>query len=66
MRPGMVTHQVNTEQRAVPLNFTTPSPREYVVQAPATSAEAPPGYYMLFALTSDGVPSKAVWIRLLS
>jgi hypothetical protein len=32
--------------------------------APPTPNVAPPGYYMLFVLDSQGVPSKASWVRL--
>ena len=66
MRPGMVTHQVDTEQRSVPLSFTRAATGEYVAACPRSSEVAPPGYYMLFALTSDGVPSKATWVRVLT
>ena len=63
MRPAVMTHQVDTEQRAVPLRFTSPAPGEYVAAAPRDAGEAPPGYYMLFAVTSGGVPSRATWVR---
>ncbi len=32
--------------------------------APANSRKAPPGYYMLFLLSDQGVPSKAAWVKL--
>jgi hypothetical protein len=66
MRPGMVTHQVDTEQRSIPLSFTRTAPGEYRANCPRNANVAPPGYYMLFAVTSDGVPSKAAWIRVLT
>jgi hypothetical protein len=28
-----------------------------------TSTVAPPGYYMLFVLTADGIPSTAKWVH---
>ena len=31
--------------------------------APPSSAVAPPGYYMLFLLNQQGVPSAARWVR---
>ena len=34
------------------------------VVAPPSAAVAPPGYYMLFLLNDDGVPSVARWIKL--
>ncbi|PON92791.1 1,4-alpha-glucan-branching enzyme [Trema orientale] len=37
----------------------------YMIQGyvPATSAVAPPGYYMLFVVV-DGVPSRGMWVRM--
>lgn len=31
---------------------------------PASHLLAPPGWYMLFALTNEGVPANAYWINL--
>lgn len=42
-----------------------PDPRTIQVQTPANSKVAPRVYYMLFALTNQGVPSMAEWVRLL-
>jgi hypothetical protein len=62
IHPGAVTHQVDTDQRSVPLSFTG-SGGSYTVKAPASANVAPPGYYMLFALNADGVPSVATWVK---
>jgi hypothetical protein len=61
MRPGAVTHMFDMEQRRVPLLFQQ-AQGGLMVQAPANSNVAPPGYYMLFLLKS-GVPSVAKFIR---
>jgi len=34
------------------------------IQAPANSNLAPPGYYMLFIVDTNGVPSVAAMVRL--
>ncbi|MEE9130905.1 MAG: galactose oxidase-like domain-containing protein [Phycisphaerales bacterium] len=35
-----------------------------IVEAPADGNIAPPGYYMLFLISDDGVPSVAEYVRL--
>ena len=34
------------------------------LRSPLNATVAPPGYYMLFLLDADGVPSVASWVRL--
>ncbi|HEV8687461.1 MAG TPA: galactose oxidase-like domain-containing protein [Gaiellaceae bacterium] len=63
VRLGAVTHNFDQEQRLVPLNFQTRS-GSLVVSAPANAAIAPPGYYMLFLVDANGVPSVASFVRL--
>jgi hypothetical protein len=60
---GAVTHNFDQEQRLVPLSFQTRS-GSLVVGAPANAAIAPPGYYMLFLVDTNGVPSVASFVRL--
>ena len=66
MRPGSVTHSVNFEQRLVRLHYllTVPDSGRAVVVAPWHPSIAPPGWYMLFLVDANGVPSKAAWVRL--
>lgn len=68
VRPGAVTHYVDQNQRFVPLEFEpdlAPSPPDTLhVAAPANANLAPPGYYMLFVIDNNGVPSEAHFIRL--
>jgi hypothetical protein len=66
VRPGSVTHSVNFEQRLVRLHYllTVPDMGQAVVVAPWSAAIAPPGWYMLFLVDENGVPSEAAWIRL--
>jgi hypothetical protein len=63
VRPGAVTHQVNTDQRHLFLTFTT-SGEAITARLPSNSNLTPPGYYMLFLLNAEGVPSVAKWVQL--
>lgn len=63
LRLSSVTHSVNLEQRYLPLAFSQ-SGATLSVTAPANPNLAPPGYYMLFLIDTDGVPSVAQFIRL--
>ena len=63
IRNGSVTHSFNMDQRRVPLSFTQTA-GGLTVQAPPDANTAPPGYYMLFIVNSDGVPSVAPLVRL--
>jgi hypothetical protein len=56
IRPGAVTHAFDEDQRALSLTFTA-SAGSLTIQAPANANLAPPGYYMLFLVSSAGVPS---------
>jgi Domain of unknown function (DUF1929) len=64
IRQSSITHQTNTDQRYVGLAVVS-SPRDggLVVQAPPNGSVAPPGWYMLFVVTPEGVPSVARWVR---
>jgi len=63
VRLGSVTHAFNQNQRYVPLSFTT-SAGSLSVQAPTNANVAPPGYYMLFIVNSNGVPAIGVFVQL--
>jgi PKD repeat protein len=63
MSPGSTTHGNDMNQRHVELAVTQTADGLSAV-APANANLAPPGNYMLFALTADGVPSVAHWVRL--
>ncbi len=60
-RLGAVTHSDNMEQRYIPLSFTAGATSLTAI-APANANIAPPGYYMLFILDANGVPSIASMI----
>ncbi len=61
--PGSVTHSVDMNQRLIPLALT---PRTGCVDlaAPPNANAAPPGYYMLFLINDQGVPSVAKFVKL--
>jgi len=63
IRIGSVTHAINMDQRFLSLGFQVAG-ETLTVQAPANGNLAPPGYYMLFILDGNGVPSVAPIIRL--
>lgn len=62
MRMSSATHSVNNEQRRIPVTFSG-SNGTYQLNVPNANL-MPPGYYMLFAINSAGVPSisKAVLV----
>ena len=62
IRPGSCTHEVNTDQRSVPLTFRV-SGTTVTADVPGSVDLAPPGYYMLFVVNRNGVPSVAPWIH---
>lgn len=62
VKHGSVTHSWNMEQRFVELSFAAEGNR-LAVQAPTRAADAPPGFYMLFVLDANGVPSVAKSVR---
>jgi hypothetical protein len=69
VKPMAVTHQTETNQRVIELFFLHDHvhPNNLVATAPdggVPHAFAPRGYYMLFILNKDGVPSVAKWIHL--
>jgi len=59
IRPSAVTHSVNQSQRLVDLDFRYDGGKRLDVEIPASENVAPPGYYMLFVVNNNGVPSKA-------
>jgi hypothetical protein len=63
IRASSVTHQIDTDQRAIPLTFTAAG-GTLNARSPANSALAPPGYYLLFIVSKTGVPSVAPWLKI--
>jgi len=64
VRPGATTHSADSEQRLVDLPFTAGPGGQLTLQLPAGPTLAPPGWYLVFALNADGVPSQGAWLHL--
>lgn len=62
IRLSSVTHSFNQEQRILRLGFTATA-GGLEVTAPSDPNLCPPGYYLLFLLNGDGVPSVARILR---
>jgi hypothetical protein len=62
IRLGAATHAFDMGQRYQTLAFT-PNATGLTVSAPGNRNRTPPGYYLLFLLTADGVPSVARIVR---
>ncbi|WP_367125303.1 galactose oxidase-like domain-containing protein [Streptomyces phytohabitans] len=62
VRPGAFTHVTNVEQRSVALDFerTADGLRATLPDDPSL---VPPGWYMVYAVDGDGVPSEATWVK---
>lgn len=63
VRFGAVTHAFSNEQRFQDLSFTQKG-KSITAMLPSSANSAPPGFYMLFAIDAQGVPSKAKVLRL--
>jgi hypothetical protein len=64
LAPGSVTHAFDQNQRFLELAWQ-PVSGGGVAFAPNDARRAPPGDYLMFALSADGVPSVARFVRLL-
>jgi hypothetical protein len=64
IRPSATTHSTNMEQRYVELAFSQTGASTLEASVPTNPNVAPPGYYLLFLVDDDGVPSLAPWIRI--
>jgi len=64
VRLGSTTHSFNHNQSYLALPFIREG-TGLTVQAPANRNLAPPGYYMLFIVNANGVPSVAQFVRFL-
>ena len=64
LRAGAVTHGFNMGQRGIECVIAGTGPGTLDVKTPPNANLAPPGWYLLFILDSDRVPSESRWIRL--
>ena len=63
IRTGAATHFFDMNTRFVPVTFQQAA-GGLTISAPANSNLAPPGYYMLFIVNANGVPSIAPFVQL--
>ena len=63
MRPEVLTHVTNTDQRLLELNFRIVNENKLEVEGPANAYHMPQGYCMLFVLNNDGVPSLSEFLQ---
>lgn len=62
IRTGSVTHAFDQNARATSLSFTQTA-GGLNVNLPSNANDVPPGYYMLFLVNGEGVPSVASFVR---
>ena len=63
VKAGAVTHSFDMDQRFLELAFTVEA-GGLRAQLPANPFETPPGYYLLFIIDVQGVPSEAMMVRI--
>ena len=63
IRPAAVTHSSDPNQREVALPITSNASGQLKVSLTSNDNIAPPGYYMVFLVNSEGVPSVAQWVH---
>ncbi|KAF4967788.1 hypothetical protein FSARC_4721 [Fusarium sarcochroum] len=63
IRYGTATHTVNSDQRRIPLTLSGAGKNAYSFQVPSDPGVALPGYWMLFVMDKNGVPSVASTIK---
>ena len=64
VRPTATTHASNAEQRLLDVPFTATAANRVELALPSNPNLAPPGWYMVFAVNTGGVPSVGRWLRL--
>ncbi|MFT6995231.1 MAG: hypothetical protein ACJA1P_001974, partial [Maribacter sp.] len=63
IRFSAATHSTNNEQRRIPITTIVDNGANYDITIPESNL-LPPGYYMLFAIDANGVPSIAETIQI--
>ncbi|MFI5861665.1 galactose oxidase-like domain-containing protein [Streptomyces sp. NPDC051546] len=64
IRPAAVTHSSDPNQRFVDLPLTVVNGTTVDLNVTSNPNLAPPGWYMLFAVDANGIPSIAQWVHL--
>ena len=63
LRCGSVTHAFDADQRYVGLTVQSHTATTMTVEAPPNKNVAPPGFYLLFIVNNDGIPSVGSFIQ---
>src|SRR5215470_3930501 len=63
IRPCVTTHSFDGSQRLVDLEINSRAGGVVSARVPTSPNLTPPGWYMLFLVDNDGIPSMANWIR---
>ena len=63
IRPCVTTHSFDGSQRLVDLDITARRAANLMATVPANRNLTPPGWYMLFLVDNQGIPSMAHWIQ---
>lgn len=63
LRPAAMTHHTDAGARYIHLAITGRGGGQLMARAPATANIAPPGWYMLFIVSNDGVPALGTFIQ---
>jgi hypothetical protein len=64
VKNGVTTHSFDSGQRLVDLTITSQANRTVQATVPTNPNLVPPGWYMLFLVDQQGVPSIARWIQI--
>ncbi|MCX4527756.1 MULTISPECIES: galactose oxidase-like domain-containing protein [unclassified Streptomyces] len=64
IRPAAVTHSSDPNQRFVDLPMTVVNNTTIDLNVTSNPNLAPPGWYMLFGVDANGIPSVATWVHL--
>ena len=64
MRPAAMTHGWNMSQRRIELEITNVAGTSIDAAIPANANVVPPGWYLIYVLDGNRVPSEGHWIRI--
>ncbi|WP_067691945.1 glyoxal oxidase [Nocardia jejuensis] len=64
LHPTSCTHSCDNNQRLIDLDFAVTAPGRITLTMPDNPALAPPGWYLVVVVDTDGVPSIGKWIQL--
>lgn len=64
VKGGVTTHSFDCEQRLVDLPIVSRNAASLHLAVPGSPNLSPPGWYMLFIVNTEGVPSVATWVHM--